>query len=207
MRSRGRDLPRLVAVTNRHQCAAQGRTVVETVSRAVEGGLRAVVLRDKDLPAERRAEVATELRSVLSDVGGSLLIASDPSLAVDARADGIHLAADDPSMPGGSLLVGRSTHTSAELAAAAADGVDYVSLSPIFETRSKPGYGPPIGLSNLAEATMAVDAPAVFALGGIDADNARSVISAGAHGAFVMGAIMASNDPAAAAASLLESLS
>lgn len=179
--------------------ATGGRPLVEVVAAAVDGGARAVLLRDKQLPATERAALAGVLRPLLHAAGGLLLVSSTPWL----EADGLHLAAadrmpDGPALPG---LVGRSCHSAAELAAAAAEGCDYATLSPIAPTPSKPGYGPALGPAALAGAPLPV-----YALGGITPALAAACVAAGAAGVAVMGGVMAAPDPAAAVAALLASL-
>jgi thiamine-phosphate pyrophosphorylase len=71
-----------------------------------------------------------------------------------------------------------------------------VTLSPIFLTESKPGYGPAVGLAALAEAARLSTAP-IVALGGIDADNLAGCLGVGAGGIAVMGEVMRADDPEA----------
>jgi thiamine-phosphate pyrophosphorylase len=85
--------------------------------------------------------------------------------------------------------------------AAVAAGADYVTLSPIFITASKPGYGPALGVAAIeAAAKLGVS---VLALGGVTADAARPCLDAGAAGIAVMGEIMRSDDPGRTASRLL----
>jgi thiamine-phosphate pyrophosphorylase len=95
-------------------------------------------------------------------------------------------------------VVGRSCHSAAELAAAAAEGCDYATLSPIFPSASKPGYGPALGVDALRDAPLPV-----YALGGVDPTNARTCVEAGAVGVAVMGYVMRAADPALAVQELL----
>ena len=167
-----------------------GRSLVGVVRAAVEGGATHVVLREKDLPRSDRAALAREL----SELVPVLLIASDPSIA----ADGVHLAAADPWPPARPALVGRSCHSRADLERAAHEGCDYATLSPIFESPSKPGYGPALTVDALRDAPLPV-----YALGGVDPTNAHSCIEAGAAGVAVMGYVMRADDPAVAVKELL----
>jgi thiamine-phosphate pyrophosphorylase len=188
----------LLVLTDRHQCAP--RPLADVVSAAVRGGARTVVLREKDLPAHERATLAVKLRALLGS-DGRLLVASDPTIP----GDGVHLAAADPFPTDRPPIVGRSCHSLAEVRAAAQEGCDHVTLSPIFPTASKPGYGPPLGLDELERVCTAVgDAIAVYALGGIDADRARRCRDAGATGVAVMGELMRSPDPEATTFEILK---
>nr|WP_147046440.1 thiamine phosphate synthase [Methylobacterium gnaphalii] len=92
-------------------------------------------------------------------------------------------------------LVGLSAHSLADIRTAVEAGADYVTLSPIFATASKPGYGPSLGLAALREAA-GLGLP-VIALGGIGAEQARLCREAGAAGVAVMGGVMRADDPIA----------
>lgn len=195
-------LPRLVVVTD--GSATGGRPLTDVVAAAVAGGARAVLLREKHLPRAARAALAGQLQLLLAAVGGQLLVASDAGIASTLSAAGVHLAAADPRPPavtarsqGRRLLVGRSCHSAADVRRAAADGCDYVTLSPVFPTTSKPGYGPPLGLDALGGLVLPV-----WALGGVDLDHASSCLAAGAAGVAVMGAVMRAEDPAAVVGAL-----
>ena len=101
------------------------------------------------------------------------------------------------------MLIGCSAHDARELEAAA--GADYATLSPIFPSASKPGYGPALGVSRFAAVVAAARLP-VIALGGVDATNVASCIDAGAAGVAVMGGVMSATDVAALMAGLTRTL-
>jgi thiamine-phosphate diphosphorylase len=88
---------------------------------------------------------------------------------------------------------------------AATDGADFLFAGPVFDTPSKSGLVPTLGLERLAEICRTVDLP-VIGLGGIDALNAAEVIRAGTDGVAVIRAILAADDPGAAAARLVAAL-
>lgn len=199
-------LPRLFVLTDRHRSEAAGRPLPETVARAVEAGAPAVVLREKDLPRDARRRLAVDLLAVTDPFGVPLLIASDAALATDLGAAGVHLASDDPVGGVGSSLVGRSCHHREDVLAARDAGYDYVTVSPVALTASKPGYGPPLGPAGLASLVGAAAPVPVLALGGVTAANAPAWLDAGAHGVAVMGGVMRAPDPAASVRSLLEAL-
>ncbi|WP_104526162.1 thiamine phosphate synthase [Blastococcus atacamensis] len=175
-------LPRLVLVTDRTQCA---QPLVEVVAAAVASGARAVILRDKDLPVDERRSLAAELRSVLEPVEGMLVHGGAREAPLGCP---VHLAAHEPFPAHRPPFVGRSCHSAAELARAAGEGCDWVTLSPVFPTASKPGYGPALGLDGLA--ALVPGAPPVLALGGVRPDDVAGCLAAGAHGVAVMGPAM-----------------
>jgi thiamine-phosphate pyrophosphorylase len=188
-------LPRLLVLTDRTQTASGA--LASVVRAAVDGGARAIVLREKDLCPSERASMAAGLRRHV-DV---LIVASDASIA----GDGVHLAATDPVPDRRPGLVGRSCHDADELAQAAADGCDYATVSPVFASASKPGHGPPLGIPGLRALAAGSDLP-IYALGGVTPGRARSCCDAGAHGVAVMGTIMRSRDPAATVRDYLSAL-
>ena len=179
-------LPRLLVLTDRTQC----HSVTAAVSTAVAHGARAVVLREKDLPPDERAALADALRDLLDPVDGLLILAGRPDLAGKSLVDGVHLAAGDPVPPVRPPILGRSCHDAAELARATGDGCDYVTLSPVFPSPSKPGYGPPLRPSGLADVGRSSSGPLVYALGGVTPDRVADCRSAGAYGVAVMGSAM-----------------
>ncbi|MPY94131.1 MAG: thiamine phosphate synthase [Acidimicrobiia bacterium] len=188
------NLPRLLILTDRHQTT---RPLVDVVRAAVNAGARAVVLREKDLPRAVRAHLADQLRPILTEAGALLIMASDATIP----ADGVHLATSDQLPANRPPLVGRSCHDPTGLQAAAEEGCDWATLSPIFPSPSKPGYGPALGTGALAGAPLPV-----CALGGVDAGRAAACVAAGAAGVAVMGAVMRATDPAAVVANLLRAL-
>jgi len=182
-------LPRLLVLTDRTQAAGR---LVETVAAAVGAGARAVVLREKDLPGAERDRLAAELAAVLAPVGGLLVRAGA------GVGPAVHLAAADPFPDPRPQLVGRSCHSAAELARAAAEGCDWAMLSPVYPTSSKPGYGPALGPAGLT-ALIRTDLDA-FALGGVQPGDVAACRAAGAYGVAVMGPVM--RDPQVVAAYL-----
>jgi thiamine-phosphate diphosphorylase len=179
----GTAIPTVLIVTDRQQCAP--RELPELIDTAVEGGARAVLLREKDLPVAERRALAVELKGILDMVDGTLLVASDPTI----ESDGVHLSSTDPFPEERPGLLGRSCHSFEDVQAAAREGCDYVTLSPIFETLSKEGYGPPVGLTELRRVCEQISIP-VLALGGVDAGSTAMCLEAGATGVAVMGAVM-----------------
>jgi thiamine-phosphate pyrophosphorylase len=105
---------------------------------------------------------------------------------------------------GKGALIGLSVH-SADEAARADPTADYVTLSPIFGSISKPGYGPALGVQGLVDAAAHARVP-IVALGGVSADNLGPCLAAGAAAVAVMGAVMAAADPEAATAALARTL-
>ncbi|MFC4146257.1 thiamine phosphate synthase [Micromonospora mangrovi] len=165
------------------------RSLVAVVGAAVRGGVRWVVLREKDLPRAERAALAAALRAILADAGGTLIVAGPDPLGGDA----VHLPSAGPYPPPRLALVGRSCHDEAELARLTTE--DHVTLSPVFPTKTKPGYGPPLRPPGLRRLIEVSPVPAL-ALGGIETpEHVRACVEAGAVGVAVLGALMRADDP------------
>ena len=172
-------LPRLLVVTDRAQAVGP---LPDVVADAVAAGVRAVVLRDRDLPDDERTALAADLRAVLDPVGGLLVAAGT------VGSDAVHLAAADPFPRPRPALVGRSCHSVAELVQARAEGCDWAFLSPVFPTASKPGYGPALGVEGFAR--LQPLGPPAYALGGVGPGDVPALLAAGAAGVAVMGPVM-----------------
>lgn len=180
---------RLLIVTDRHGCP---EPLDRRVAACLAAGARWIWLRDRDLPAPGRAALAETLAAQVARVGGALTIGRDAELAAQVGAAGVQLgAAADVAAArarlGRGALLGVSAHSLADVRAAREAGADYATLSPIFLTASKPGYGPALGLDALREAAAVMP---VVALGGIDATTAPSCRVAGAAAVAVMGVVM-----------------
>jgi thiamine-phosphate pyrophosphorylase len=204
--SRSRDILRLYLVTDRD--LAGSRLLAEVVERAVHGGATAVQLREKSLGAARFLAEVAELRRSLAGTGVPLFVNDRVDVALAAGADGVHVGQDDlPAaearrLVGPGVLLGVSVATPEEARRALADGADYVSVSPVFLTPTKPDAEVAVGLEGASRIRSAVPDAPVLAIGGIDARNARAVVMAGADGVAVVSAIMSSADPQAAAAAI-----
>jgi thiamine-phosphate pyrophosphorylase len=137
----------LLVLTDRTQCR---RPLVDVVAAAVDGGARTVVLREKDLPAADRAALADALLSALAPVDGTLVLAGTALTGTGLAGTGltgtaVHLSAADAVPEPRPPLLGRSCHDRAAVDRAAAEGCDWVTVSPVRLTSSKPGYGPALG--------------------------------------------------------------
>jgi thiamine-phosphate pyrophosphorylase len=197
----------LYLITDRHQVPA-GRTLSKTIESALQGGVRAVQLREKDLTAAELLPLAEELRAVTRRFGARLLINDRIDVAQAVQADGVHLGGH--SLPvatarrllGPGKLIGVSTHHLDEIKMAAADGADFVTFGPVFATPSKLAYGEPLGLAALRAACANTSLP-VFALGGIKPCHVAAITETGIYGVAVISAVISAPDPCLAASLFL----
>jgi thiamine-phosphate pyrophosphorylase len=200
----------LLAVTDRH---GQARPLADTVQAILDGGGRWIWFRDRDLEPEARRRLGAGVAERVRAQGGFLTVGGDTALAVSLGADGVHLGgAAGPEVIaaaraalGEGALIGVSAHAPREVAAAARAGADYVTLSPIYATASKPGYGPALGPTALAD-SLGAGLP-VVALGGLGTDTLGACRAAGAAGFGILGGLMRAADPAGAARAVLDAWS
>jgi thiamine-phosphate pyrophosphorylase len=197
---------RVYLITDRRQ--APGEDIVKAVAGALDGGIRAVQLREKDLPGKDLYRLAGRMRNLTARYGARLLINDRVDVAMAVGADGVHLGGS--SMPasvarkllGEEALIGCSTHSESELRVAADQGADFATFGPVYPTASKAAYGPPVGVTALAGACGKSAIP-VFALGGVKAENTGEAIGAGAFGIALISGVVAATEPRGAATDLL----
>lgn len=203
--------PPLLIVTDRSQAQTPLPEIAEALFQA---GVRWLMLREKDLDPATRRGLLQDLVARGAPFGAKVTVNGDLAAAQAAGAAGSHLPAGNDigarlaearRMLGPGALLGASAHDAAEATVSADSGADYVTLSPVFESASKPGYGPALGPAGLRALAARLTIP-VVALGGIGVGNAGACLDAGAAGVAVMGAVMAAADPGAAARKLLDTL-
>jgi thiamine-phosphate diphosphorylase len=171
-------LPRLLVIAD---AGTAGGRLPDVVAQAVHYGARAVVLRARQLPTANRLTLAAALHRLLAPVDGLLIVAG-------GHGGAVHLAAREAVPYPRPALVGRSCHSAAEVSRTVDEGCDYVTVSPVYPTSSKPGYGPALGPDGLAE--LCRPGLPTFALGGIVPESVAECLDAGAYGVAVMGPIL-----------------
>jgi thiamine-phosphate pyrophosphorylase len=198
--------PVLLIVTDRTRYG--DRSLEDIFVPALSGGVNMIELRESDMTARDLMGEAERLRKLA--LGGVPLIIYDRvDVAVAARADGVHLAAD--SLPisaakqvGRGMLVGKSVSNVAEAVAAEQAGADYLVLEPVFFSHYAQDRSP-IGPTVVRRIKAKVHLP-LLAGGGITAGNAHQVIAAGADGVSVTTEIVDADDSRAAARSLSDAM-
>ncbi|MGC1505347.1 MAG: thiamine phosphate synthase [Sulfitobacter sp.] len=192
----------LYLVTDTRLCANLG--VVETVRRAVSGGVTMVQLRDKTATTAQRIELAIAIGQVLNGTDVPLVINDDVVAAVAADTDGAHIGQADISpaearvLLGPEKILGLSCETPQTVQAADPAIVDYLGLGPVFGTTTKSDHKPPIGFDGLAQ-LVALSPLANVAIGGLKPTHLNRVLASGADGMAVVSAICGKADPYVAA--------
>ena len=217
---------RVLLITDDGACARAGRGVVETLARALHAGGSglAVLVRMKGAPVDDVARMCVAVRAICRRAGALVLVHTHTTLVARLGLDGAHIdatarvdeariALPPRALLGASRHVARSAgraglagprrNSTSPQAASGLDGpvegLDYVTLAPVFAPSSKPGdTRAPIGV----DALRRFGGLRTVALGGIDADNARACLEHSGAIA-VVGAVMSARDPARALALLI----
>ena len=172
-------------------------------------GVTTIQLREKDLNSDELMCLAQPIAELCRNYEAKLFINTDTRVADNVGAAGVHLPASAESVSsvkaqiGNNFSIGCSVHTFEAGEKREAEGADFLTYSPIYLTTSKPGYGPAVGVDNLAKLVGRVKLP-VFALGGITPARASECLAAGAFGVAVMSGVMSPRDAGKQAKRYLE---
>jgi thiamine-phosphate pyrophosphorylase len=196
----------LYLITDRRE--TRGRDLLAVVEQALDGGARAIQLREKDLAGRELFILAEKTKTLCARHGASLFINDRIDVALAVDADGVQLGSS--SMPidaarklmGDKRLIGASTHSMKEALAAEEAGADFVLFGPVYFTPSKAAYGNPQGLERLQEVVEKISLP-VYAIGGIKPENVAAIKKTGARGVALISAVMSAEDPMTASRELL----
>jgi thiamine-phosphate pyrophosphorylase len=183
---------------------AKGKSTLDILEAAVEGGVTCVQIREKEGSIREFLTEALAVRNLLKRFGIPLIINDRLDVALAVNADGVHLGQTDMPLQaarrivGKSMLIGISAESIEDAVKAQKGGADYVSVSPVFSTPTKTDTAPPLGLEGLRKIRTTVKAPLV-GIGGINSENVESVIQSGADGVAVVSAIVCADNPKEAA--------
>jgi len=186
------------------------RDEVEACKQAIRGGANIIQLRDKLQDKPQLLDSAQRLKDACAASNVTFIMNDDLDITLACGADGLHVGQEDLPVPVArrllpiDKLIGCSTATTEEARRAEADGADYIAVGSIYPTRSK-ADATIVGLKRLRQVRKAVSLP-IVAIGGINADNARDVIDAGADAVAVISAILGANDVEKAARKIAKRL-
>ena len=181
----------------------EGRSEVEVAKQAIAGGATIIQLRDKQRNKRELIPVAEELRQICAQAKKLFIINDYPDLALLVNADGVHLGQDDiPVSSARKLLspdkiVGCSVRRMEQALEAQAEGADYIAVGSIYPSPTKVS-AEVVGLETLRQIKEAVSVP-VVAIGGINEDNLKEVVSSGADAVAVISAVLKTGDVKASA--------
>lgn len=186
---------RVYGLLTEQLCHTDWRTTAELL---LHGGAGCIQLREKNLPDAELLARARWLRDLTRHHGALLAINDRPDIARLANADIVHVGQTDLGVhdvrrtTGADRLVGKSTHTPEQFAAALAEGPDYLAVGPMFPSGTKP-QDHIAGIATLRAVREQTELPLV-AIGGITPANAAAAFDAGATSVAVCAAILAADD-------------
>jgi thiamine-phosphate pyrophosphorylase len=170
----------------------------------VIGGVTLVQLREKGATTKEFYQEGLKIRAYLEERNIPLIINDRIDIALALDAEGVHLGQEDMPIDvarkivGPQKIIGASVFTLEEAKIAEAMGADYLGLSPLFVTETKPELTRQIGIENIPSLKEAVQIP-VVGIGSMSQANAYETVKAGLDGVAVVSAICARQDPKAAA--------
>lgn len=176
------------------------RPLKSVVEAAVRGGVSMVQLREKDATSKEFYELAMKMKACLKPYNVPLIINDRLDIALACDAEGLHIGQND--MPyevarrlmGKNKIIGLSVESIQDAKDANDLDVDYIGISPVFDTQTKTDTSKALGLDGIKEISRISRHPSV-GIGGININNAADIISAGADGISVVSAIMSAQDP------------
>ena len=191
---------------------SHGKSHAEIASEAVAGGASIIQLRDKTASSLKLFSDAKKVAEICR--GKAIFIVNDRiDIALASGADGVHLGQDDipadaaRKICGENFLIGVSVGSLAEAEKAAADGADYIAVSPVYSTASKADAGAGHGLSLVSEIRKAFPAMPLVGIGGLNRDNAAEAVAAGLDSVAVISAVVSAADIKSAAEELSKIIS
>jgi thiamine-phosphate pyrophosphorylase len=176
---------RLYLVTD--QALSMGRSTIEVVHRALDGGVDIVQLREYSLSDSELLKVAIQVRKLTRQYRALFIVNNRPDIALLSRADGVHIGQEDlpvnqvRRLIGHQKIIGVSTHELAQALHAVKAGADYIGVGPIYPTKTKKHVGPPVTLKYIQTICNAGIPVPFFAIGGIKLHNLESVMMSGAR--------------------------
>jgi len=173
--------------------------VIEDVISAIKGGVRIVQYREKNLSDREMLSEAKKICQICRKNGVLFIVDDRVDIALACDADGVHIGKKDIDfldarrILGENKIIGVSVNSINEAKHFEMLGADYVSLGPIFKTTTKKDAGEPIGIDVIKEAKKVLRIPFTV-IGGINLDNLKSVLDAGAESVCMISAIVGKDD-------------
>jgi thiamine-phosphate pyrophosphorylase len=176
----------------------KGRNHIDVTEQATRGGAKVIQLRCKERSIREFLSIAGDLKKICAEQKVLLIINDSLEVALAVGADGLHIGQEDLPVAVArklipiDMILGCSVSTVVEAKTASADGADYLGVGAIFSTATKESARA-VGTERIKEIKKSVNLP-IVAIGGVNKDNLRDVIKAGADAAAVISAVMGAED-------------
>jgi thiamine-phosphate pyrophosphorylase len=183
---------------------------VDAARKAIRGGAKAIQLRDKKYAKGILLTIAQKLKDLCHRSNILFIVNDYLDIAIAAEADGLHIGQEDlplsvvrKELPI-DKIVGISTTTLSQAQKAEAEGADYIAVGSIFSSSTKTSANV-VGLEHLHKVRKKVSIP-IVAIGGINKENIREVVAAGAESAAVISAALTQKDIESATRQLVQEI-
>ncbi len=196
---------RLYAVTDRFGMSYD--EFLQKIDEALQGGITCLQLREKNISDEEFLKEAFEVKAMCKKYNVPLIINDNVKVALECRADGVHIGQDDMSikqareMLGDGFMIGVSAHNVSEAIEAEKNGADYLGTGAAFGSSTKKDANA-ISHQTIADICKAVSIP-VAAIGGIEKTNVLKLKGTGIDGIAVISAVFRQESPKTACEELL----
>jgi thiamine-phosphate pyrophosphorylase len=189
-------------------CEMRGLNPRALAQAFLSGGARVIQVRQKSAGSASLLALTRDILEIATSHKARIILNDRSDLARIAGAHGVHVGQTDldpsevKSIAGFDLTVGLSTHTPAQVDAAAAGAADYIAVGPVFLTRTKDTGYEPRGLDLVRYA--ATKGKPVVAIGGITLGNARQALEAGASAVALISDLISTSAPSVRVREYLE---
>jgi len=187
---------------------SKGRSNKFIVKEAIKGGAEIIQLREKSWDKDKVKQEAINLLKICKENNALFIVNDYVDVALEIGADGVHLGQSDMPIKearkicGGKLIIGLSTHSVEQAVKAEEDGVDYITIGPIYKTRVKDFT---VGTEIIKDILNKIKKP-LIAIGGINKNNIDSVLQQGVKSVAVISAVVSADDVKKATEELVEKI-
>ncbi len=174
--------------------------ILKDAEQVIKAGCKLVQYREKNKSFKEMFEEAKQLAGLCKSNGVLFIVNDRLDIALAVDADGVHLGQNDfpivlaRKILGKEKIIGTSNHCVEEARQSEKAGADYISVGPVFHTRTKNDAGAPLGLGLLKQVRAITKLPLV-AIGGVNEENIDGVLQAGADSVAVISAIVSTENP------------
>ncbi len=199
---------KLYAVTDRTHL--NGKTLVEAIELAIQGGVTCVQLREKNISYNEYISKAVEIREICHKYNVPLIINDNYRVALASGADGVHVGIEDTAVSeirknvGDNFIIGATAKTIEQAQKAQKDGADYLGVGAVFPSLTKTN-AIRITPEKLTEICKSISIP-VVAIGGINLENVHLIKNCGQSGIAVVSALFSQDDIKESAERLISEL-
>ena len=178
---------------------------IEGAKLALEGGCKWIQLRMKNYPKSDIIEIANEINKLCKQYNAILIIDDYPDIAMEVKADGVHLGKKDMNpiearnLMGEEYIIGGTANSFDDIRQLVAENVDYIGLGPYRFTKTKENLSPILGFKGYEDIINKCKEynykTPIVAIGGIEIEDIPSLVKMGVNGVAISGYILNNENP------------